>query len=192
MCNLTHCAVFYFLDFKSVELRFICCSNFQDQEGPPDPQVETTETAEEAPRAKKKKKTLGSFFKATERTRPDPTYQLGPSAASELQSYLQPSPLDSEEDPGVVEGTSETLPTAQNGQNNPSGPSSPSERAVSTGGHIVTCRAVEQQRTNTLLLYLGRHFGYLYFTGVFIFQQTFYFYCLHVHALICTFYSLHF
>uniref|UniRef100_A0AAQ4QDW0 26S proteasome non-ATPase regulatory subunit 4 n=1 Tax=Gasterosteus aculeatus aculeatus TaxID=481459 RepID=A0AAQ4QDW0_GASAC len=35
-------------------------------------------------------------------------------------------------------------------------------------------------------------FGYLYFTGVFIFQTTFYFYSLHFHANICTFYSLHF
>ncbi len=39
---------------------------------------------------------------------------------------------------------------------------------------------------------LSRHFGDLYFTGVIIFQPTFYFYSLHFHAIICTFYSLHF
>ncbi len=38
---------------------------------------------------------------------------------------------------------------------------------------------------------LSRNFGDLYFTGVIIFQPTFYFYSLHFHAIICTFYSLH-
>ncbi len=50
----------------------------------------------------------------------------------------------------------------------------------------------EVSSTNTLLPYLSRNFGYLYFTGVIIFQPTFYFYSLHFHAIICTFYSLHF
>ncbi|KAM4621693.1 uncharacterized protein ACJ7VT_006017 [Polymixia lowei] len=55
------------------KLRFVTEDSVAEvMDGPPDPQVETTETAEEAPCAKKK--TIGSFLKVL-RTRPDRTYQ---------------------------------------------------------------------------------------------------------------------
>lgn len=49
------------------------------------------------------------------------------------------------------------------------------------------CQVTKYKYFITLLI-----FRYLYFTGVMIFQTTFYFYSLHIHAIICTLYSLHF
>ena len=64
--------------------------------GQTDPHGETAEDVTHP----KKKKTLGSFFKATEGTTPRPTPQQQQQAiASELQSYLQSGNLDTEEDP---------------------------------------------------------------------------------------------
>ena len=64
--------------------------------GQTDPHYETSEDVTHP----KKKKTLGSFFKATEGTTPRPTPQQQQQAiASELQSYLKSGNLDTEEDP---------------------------------------------------------------------------------------------
>ncbi|KAK0140110.1 Zinc finger BED domain-containing protein 1 [Merluccius polli] len=101
----------------------------------------TADRAEDTPSTSKKKKTLGSFFKVTERASPaHPPHQ---AVASELQSYLQCADLDSEENPldwwREHQRVYPRLSKLAKKYLSIPATSAPSERVFSTGGNIVTC-----------------------------------------------------
>ncbi|XP_036940317.1 E3 SUMO-protein ligase ZBED1-like [Acanthopagrus latus] len=102
----------------------------------------TADRAEDdAPSTSKKKKTLGSFFKITERARP--THPPQQALATELQSYLQCADLDSEENPldwwREHQRVYPRLSKLAKKYLGIPATSAPSERVFSTGGNIVTC-----------------------------------------------------
>ena len=93
--------------------------------------------------AQKKKRGLGSFFKATEDTAAGPSPQQDQAIAFELQAYLQARPLDPEADPLEWRKASQTLypllsKLATKYLCIPA-TSAASERVFSTGGNVVTC-----------------------------------------------------
>ena len=94
--------------------------------------------------ARKKKRGLGSFFKATEDTTPGPAApQSDQAIAFELQSYLQAGSLDTEADPLEWWKASQSLyprlsKLARKYLCIPA-TSAASGRVFSTGGNVVTC-----------------------------------------------------
>ncbi|KAI2655656.1 E3 SUMO-protein ligase ZBED1 [Labeo rohita] len=97
----------------------------------------------DTPSTSKRKKTLGSFFKITERASPTQPPHQEQAVASELQSYLQCADLDSEENPlDLWREHQRVYPQlsklAKKYLSIPA-TSAPSERVFSTGGNIVTC-----------------------------------------------------
>nr|XP_033468853.1 zinc finger BED domain-containing protein DAYSLEEPER-like [Epinephelus lanceolatus]XP_033495512.1 zinc finger BED domain-containing protein DAYSLEEPER-like [Epinephelus lanceolatus] len=101
----------------------------------------TADRAEDTPSTSKRKKTLGSFFKITERA--SPTHPPHQAVASELQSYLQCADLDSEENPldwwREHQRVYPRLSKLAKKYLSIPATSAPSERVFSTGGNIVTC-----------------------------------------------------
>lgn len=103
----------------------------------------TAQRAEDTPSTSKRKKTLGSFFKITERASPTHPPHQEEAVSSELQSYMHCADLDSEDNPLdwwrehqlVFPQLSKlvkkylSIPAR----------SASSERVFSTGGNIVAC-----------------------------------------------------